>query len=325
MPCVSRAAGCMRGWRSPATCPTCPGWWRRPAAWPRWAPTTCSCTTRPAPSTPAPATRSSPSFERLPGSLSASTARARAATPWPWRSSRPATAPSRSRPPPTRWHGRCTGCRRGALRRAQRPRPRARRRPGPAVGGVTVHRRARHLPAAGAPDPPRITLRTALHRLPVGTVSSASSGCVLGAGDRLDEVLDEFRQVRLDCGMPPLAQPIGGILAGQAVTHVLSAPAAGRPSPTRCGPTFRVPTATRRRAWRRRRRRTPVRWPSSRRPTSRSCAARPTPPARRTCCWWRCSGRTRTGCWRPSGPGVATSAPEVPTGSTAARHRGSAT
>ena len=59
------------GWRSPATCPTCPGWWRRPAAWPRWAPTTCSRTTRPAPSIPAPATRSSPSFGRLPGSRSA--------------------------------------------------------------------------------------------------------------------------------------------------------------------------------------------------------------------------------------------------------------
>ena len=73
MPCVSRAAGCTRGWRSPATCPTCPGWWRRPAAWPRWAPTTCSCTTRPALSIPAPATRSSPSFGRLPGSRSAST------------------------------------------------------------------------------------------------------------------------------------------------------------------------------------------------------------------------------------------------------------
>jgi oxaloacetate decarboxylase alpha subunit len=45
----------------------------------------------------------------------------------------------------------------------------------------------------------------------------------LGAGDRLDEVLEEFKAVRMDCGVPPLAQPIGGILAGQAVRHVLSA------------------------------------------------------------------------------------------------------
>jgi len=29
--------------------------------------------------------------------------------------------------------------------------------------------------------------------------------------------------VRMDCGMPPLAQPVGGILAAQAVLHVLSA------------------------------------------------------------------------------------------------------
>ncbi|MDX6549401.1 MAG: oxaloacetate decarboxylase (Na+ extruding) subunit alpha, partial [Gaiellales bacterium] len=28
---------------------------------------------------------------------------------------------------------------------------------------------------------------------------------------------------RMDCGVPPLAQPVGGILAGQAVRHVLSA------------------------------------------------------------------------------------------------------
>ena len=32
-----------------------------------------------------------------------------------------------------------------------------------------------------------------------------------------------WARVRDDCGMPPLAQPIGGILAGQAVRHVLSA------------------------------------------------------------------------------------------------------
>jgi oxaloacetate decarboxylase (Na+ extruding) subunit alpha len=46
---------------------------------------------------------------------------------------------------------------------------------------------------------------------------------MLGAPDRLDEVLEEFKHVRMDTGMPPLAQPVGGILAGQAVRHVLSA------------------------------------------------------------------------------------------------------
>ncbi|MDX6521606.1 MAG: oxaloacetate decarboxylase (Na+ extruding) subunit alpha, partial [Gaiellales bacterium] len=34
---------------------------------------------------------------------------------------------------------------------------------------------------------------------------------------------EEFKHVRIDCGVPPLAQPVGGILAGQAVRHVLSA------------------------------------------------------------------------------------------------------
>ena len=74
------------------------------------------------------------------------------------------------------------------------------------------------------PIPPRITLRTAFNRLPVGLVSDLDARLrMLGAADRLDEVLEEFKQVRLDCGVPPLAQPVGGILAGQAVRHVLSA------------------------------------------------------------------------------------------------------
>jgi len=74
------------------------------------------------------------------------------------------------------------------------------------------------------PIPPRITLRTAFNRLPVGLVSELDARLrMLGAPDRLDEVLEEFKQVRLDCGVPPLAQPVGGILAGQAVRHVLSA------------------------------------------------------------------------------------------------------
>jgi oxaloacetate decarboxylase alpha subunit len=74
------------------------------------------------------------------------------------------------------------------------------------------------------PIPPRITLRTAFNRLPVGLVSELDARLrMLGAADRLDEVLEEFKHVRIDCGVPPLAQPVGGILAGQAVRHVLSA------------------------------------------------------------------------------------------------------
>ncbi|HYX87258.1 MAG TPA: acetyl-CoA carboxylase biotin carboxyl carrier protein [Gaiellales bacterium] len=74
------------------------------------------------------------------------------------------------------------------------------------------------------PIPPRITLRTALNRIPVGLVAEIDARLRhADAGDRLDEVLEELVRVRDDCGMPPLAQPIGGILAGQAVRHVLSA------------------------------------------------------------------------------------------------------
>ncbi len=79
-----------------------------------------------------------------------------------------------------------------------------------------------HMPAL--PIPPRITLRTALNRVPVGLVSEVDARLrELGASDRLDEVLGELARVREDCGTPPLAQPIGRILARQAVVHVLSA------------------------------------------------------------------------------------------------------
>ncbi len=79
-----------------------------------------------------------------------------------------------------------------------------------------------HMPAL--PIPPRIALRTALNRIPVGLVGEVDARLrAADANDRLDEVLAELARVREDCGMPPLAQPIGGILAAQAVRHVLSA------------------------------------------------------------------------------------------------------
>ena len=75
-----------------------------------------------------------------------------------------------------------------------------------------------------APISPRITLRAARNRLPVGLVADLDTRLRrANAVDRLDEVLDELKVVREDCGRPPLAQPIGGILAGQALRHVLSA------------------------------------------------------------------------------------------------------
>jgi oxaloacetate decarboxylase (Na+ extruding) subunit alpha len=74
------------------------------------------------------------------------------------------------------------------------------------------------------PVPPRIILRTAITRLPVGLVAEIDARLrSADALDRLDEVLTELNDVRADCGTAPLAAPIGGILAGQAVTHVLTA------------------------------------------------------------------------------------------------------
>jgi oxaloacetate decarboxylase alpha subunit len=74
------------------------------------------------------------------------------------------------------------------------------------------------------PVPPRIILRTAITRLPVGLVAEIDARLrSANALDRLDEVLVELDAVRADCGTAPLAAPIGGILAGQAVTHVLTA------------------------------------------------------------------------------------------------------
>src|SRR5205085_4639387 len=43
------------------------------------------------------------------------------------------------------------------------------------------------------------------------------------AGDRIDDVLDELKRIREEAGWPPLAAPIGQILASQALIHVLSA------------------------------------------------------------------------------------------------------
>ncbi len=74
------------------------------------------------------------------------------------------------------------------------------------------------------PVPPRIILRTAITHLPVGLVADIDARLrSADALDRLDEVLAELNTVRADCGTAPLAQPIGGILAGQAVRHVLTA------------------------------------------------------------------------------------------------------
>jgi oxaloacetate decarboxylase (Na+ extruding) subunit alpha len=72
--------------------------------------------------------------------------------------------------------------------------------------------------------PPRIATRAAQHRLPPGLVAALDLHLrANGAGDRLDEVLEELLRIRAEAGWPPLAAPIGQILASQALINVLSA------------------------------------------------------------------------------------------------------
>ena len=117
------------------------------------------------------------------------------------------------------------GGRRGAVRGAGGPRHRARASTRPAVGGraststSTSPRRCRRArsPRASPCGPP-------CNRLPVGLVAEHRRAPArrrrrrpAGRGARRAEA--GARGLRA----PPLAQPVGGILAGQAVRHVLSA------------------------------------------------------------------------------------------------------
>jgi oxaloacetate decarboxylase alpha subunit len=75
-----------------------------------------------------------------------------------------------------------------------------------------------------SPLAPRIAVRAAQHKVPVGLVAAMDDQLRgIAAGDRLDEALDELAQVRREIGSPPLAAPIGQIVASQALLNVLSA------------------------------------------------------------------------------------------------------
>jgi oxaloacetate decarboxylase alpha subunit len=74
------------------------------------------------------------------------------------------------------------------------------------------------------PISPRLAARAAKRRLPPGLVAAVDERLrASGAGDRLDEALEELDRIRGELGRPPLAAPIGQILASQAILHVLSA------------------------------------------------------------------------------------------------------
>ncbi len=75
-----------------------------------------------------------------------------------------------------------------------------------------------------SPVAPRIAVRAAQKKLPVGLVAALDSQLRLqDSADRLDDVLDEVDRVRAEVGSPPLAAPIGQIIASQALLNVLSA------------------------------------------------------------------------------------------------------
>ncbi len=75
-----------------------------------------------------------------------------------------------------------------------------------------------------SPIPPRVATRAAEHMLPAGLVAALDLHLgANGAADRIDEVLDELITIRGEAGWPPLAAPIGQILASQALVNVLSA------------------------------------------------------------------------------------------------------
>src|SRR5207245_11439964 len=74
------------------------------------------------------------------------------------------------------------------------------------------------------PLAPRVATRAAQHSLPAGLVAALDVHLrAHAAGDRIDAVLAELKRIREEAGWPPLAAPIGQILASQAPIHVLSA------------------------------------------------------------------------------------------------------
>jgi oxaloacetate decarboxylase alpha subunit len=71
---------------------------------------------------------------------------------------------------------------------------------------------------------PRIAVLAARHDVPASVVAGIDHSLrAEGSGDRLDEVLEELDRIRAETGWPPLASPIGQVLASQAILNVLSA------------------------------------------------------------------------------------------------------
>jgi len=75
-----------------------------------------------------------------------------------------------------------------------------------------------------APLAPRVAVRAAEHNMPASLVAGVDATLrAQDSGDRLEEVLEELDRIRAESGWPPLAAPIGQVLASQALLNVLSA------------------------------------------------------------------------------------------------------
>jgi oxaloacetate decarboxylase alpha subunit len=75
-----------------------------------------------------------------------------------------------------------------------------------------------------APLAPRVAVRAAEHDVPASLVAGLDATLrAQGSGDRLEEVLEELDRIRAEVGWPPLAAPIGQVLASQALLNVLAA------------------------------------------------------------------------------------------------------
>ena len=75
-----------------------------------------------------------------------------------------------------------------------------------------------------APLAPRVAVRAAEHDVPASLVAGVDATLrAQGSGDRLEEILEELDRIRAEVGWPPLAAPIGQVLASQALLNVLSA------------------------------------------------------------------------------------------------------
>jgi oxaloacetate decarboxylase (Na+ extruding) subunit alpha len=75
-----------------------------------------------------------------------------------------------------------------------------------------------------APPALRLAVRSAQRKVPVGIIAAIDAQLgARNASDRLDDVLDEVERVHREAGSPPLAAPIGQLIASQALVNVLSA------------------------------------------------------------------------------------------------------